>query len=82
MWLCGFYYGAFYVEFRLALCSRVVVFSPFSIVITSLGEERVGLCTSCAFIYFPCIDFCSSSLALGVGGCLWPVIVALPGFFY
>ena len=36
----------------LDLCSRVVVFffDPFSIVITSLGKERTGLCASRAFV--------------------------------
>ena len=50
----------------------------FSIVITSLGEERAGrasVCLSC-LLYFS-----SSSRPLGVGG--WPrlVILALPGHF-
>ena len=45
-------------------------FIPFSVVITSLGEEGVGLCAS------------PFSLPLGVGGWLWFVIVALPGLFY
>ena len=52
VWLCDYYYGAFRVESCLALFSRVFCFSPFSIVITSLGEERAGLCASyiCLFI--------------------------------
>ena len=57
MWLCGFYYGAFHVEACLAPFSRV--FSPFSIMITSLGEERAGLlwiltvtCSCCPYLYF------------------------------
>ena len=57
-------------------------FSPVSIVITSFGEERerAGLCTSRAFVYFACIDFCPS-FPPGVGGWLWLVTVALPGLF-
>ena len=50
----------------------VCFFSPFSIVITSLGEDRAGLCASRAhgFVYFARVDFCPSSLPLGVGvGC-------------
>ena len=39
----------------LALCSRVVVvLSPFRIMITSLGEERAGLCSSRAFVWLFC----------------------------
>ena len=36
-----------------ALFSRVC-FSPFSIVITSLGEDRAGLCASRAFVCLFC----------------------------
>ena len=39
--------------FCLALCSRVFQL-PFSIVITSLGEERAGLCASRAFVCLFC----------------------------
>ena len=54
VWVCvfffsRFYYGTFHVECYLALCSGVV-FSPSSIVITSLREERAGLCVSRAFV--------------------------------
>ena len=40
----------------LALLVILVFFSPFSIVIPSLGEERerAGLCTSRAFVYLFC----------------------------
>ena len=75
------YYGAFHVESCLALCFRVCC-SPFSIVITSLGEEGAGLCASRAFAYFARVDFCPSSLPLGVGGWMLLVIAALPGLFY
>ena len=51
--LCGFYYGAFHVESCLALCSR------FSIVITSLGEERelAYVLLVHLFVYFARVDF-------------------------
>ena len=70
------------VSCYLAFCSRVL-FSPLSIVITSLalGEERTCLCTSPAFVHFACIDFCPS-LPLGVGGWLHFETVAVPGLFY
>ena len=47
------------VKSCLALCCRVflfcfVFFSHFSIVITSLGEERAGLCASCIFVCLFC----------------------------
>ena len=45
VWLCGFCYWPFHVEYCLALCSHV--FSVlFSNVIISLGEERAGLSAS------------------------------------
>ena len=64
--------------FILIFCQS---FIPSGIVITSLGEKRAGLCASHAFVYFTCIDFCSSSLPLGVRDWLRLVIVALPGLF-
>ena len=52
--------------------------------ITSLGDERAGLCVSHAFVFFIIarVDFCPSPLSLSVGGCLRLVTVAHPGFFY
>ena len=44
-------------------------FIPFSIVITSLGEEGVGLFASRAFVslfVFSSVNFCPFSLPLGV----------------
>ena len=65
----------------LTLCHFVFVFfSPFSIAITSLGEEIANLnafsyvCSICA-----CLDL--SPLPLGVWEGLRYVIVALPGLF-
>ena len=81
----------------LALCSRVFCvcvcvcvfffffffFSHFSIVITSLWEERARLCASRAFVCLFCTRYLYPfSLPLGVRGWLRLVIVALPGLFY
>ena len=66
----------------------VVFFSPFSIVTTSLEDERAGLCASRAsvfvlfFVFLFCfarVDICISPLPLGVGGWLRLVSVALSG---
>ena len=64
--------------FPCSLSSCFVI--PFSIVITSLGEEGAGLCAS--RVFFVCVVFCHFSLPLGVGGWLWFVIMALPGLMY
>ena len=70
-------------RFEVFLCSLSSCFViPFSIVITSLGEEGAGLCASRAFVCFVHVSFCHFSLSLGVGGRLQFVIVALPGLFY
>ena len=67
----------------LVLLFVLVFFSLFSIVITSPGEERAGLCASRAFVCLFCTRyFCPSFLPLGVGGWLRIVIVALSGLFY
>ena len=58
----------------LSMCHFVLVFfSPFSIAITSLGEERANLGAFRAFFRFV--------LPLGVWEGLRFVIVALPGLF-
>ena len=72
----------FRVESCLALCSRVVL---FSIVITSLGEERTGICRVLfvhLFVYFGCVNVCPFSLPFRVRDWLRFVIVALPGLLY
>ena len=56
-------------------------FSPFSIVITSLGEERANLSTFRTFFRFVHVWICRFPLPLGVWEGLWFVIVALPGLF-
>ena len=66
----------------LTLCHFVLVFfSPFSIVITSLGEERTNLSAFRMFVQFVLIWICRFPLPLGVWEGLWFVIVALPGLF-
>ena len=67
-------------KYRLVLfCSYV--FSPFSIVITSLGEERANLSAFRTFVRFALVWFCLFSLPLGVWEGMRLVIVALPGIF-
>ena len=51
-------------------------FSPFSIAITSLGEERANLS---AFRTFVLVWICRFPLPLGVWEGLWLVIMELPG---
>ena len=66
----------------LTLCYFVLVFfNPFSIAITSLGEERANLCALHAFVLFVCFWFCRFPLLLGVWEGLRLVIVALSGLF-
>ena len=71
---------------RFVLCLTecyfvLVFFSPFSIAITSLGEERVNLSAFRTFFRFALVWFCLFSLPLGVWEGLRFVIVALPGLF-
>ena len=64
----------------LTLCYFVFVFfSPFSIAITSLGEERANLNAFRTFVRFVLVWFCRFPLPLGVWEGLRFVIVALPG---
>ena len=66
----------------LVLCYFVLVFfSPFSIAITSLGEERTNLSDFRTFVQFALVWFCLFPLHLGVWEGLRLVIVALPGLF-
>ena len=61
------------------ICSYV--FSPFSIAITSLGEERAYLSAFPTFVRFALVWFCLFPLPFGVWEELRFVIVALPGLF-
>ena len=66
----------------LALCCFVLVFfSPFSIAITSVGEERASLGAVRAFVRFSLVWFCLFHLLLGFWDGLWFVIMVLPGLF-
>ena len=66
----------------LTLCHFVLVFfSPFSIAITSLGEERANLSAFCMFVRYVLVWICRFPLPLGVWERLRFVIVALPGLF-
>ena len=66
----------------LSVCHFVLVFfSPFSIAITSLGEERGNLSAFCTFVRFVLVWICRFPLPLGVWEGLRFVIVALPGLF-
>ena len=58
-----------------------VLFSPFSIAITSLGEERANLSAFRTFVRFVLVKICRFPLPLGVWEGLRFVIVALPGLF-
>ena len=66
----------------LTLCRFVLVFfCPFSIAITSLGEERADLSALRTFVRFVLVWICRFPLPLGVWEGLRFVIVALPGLF-
>ena len=66
----------------LALCYFVFVFfSPFSIAITSLGEERANLSAFRTFVRFALVLFYLFPLPLGAWEGLRFVIVALPGLY-
>ena len=63
----------------LTLCYFVLVFfSPFSIAITSLGEQRANLSAFRTFVRFAFVWFCLFPLPLGVWEGLQFVIVVLP----
>ena len=65
------------------LCYFVLVFfSPSSIAITSLGEERAYLGVFRTFVWFVLVWICRFPLPLGVWEGLRLVIVALPGLFF
>ena len=58
-----------------------ITLSPFSIAISSLGEERTNLSAFRTFVRFPLVWLCLFPLPLGVWEGLRFVIVALPGLF-
>ena len=66
----------------LILCYFVFVFfSPFSIAITTLREERANLRAFGTFVWFVLVWICRFPLPLGVLEGLRFVVVALPGLF-
>ena len=66
----------------LSVCHFVLVFfSPFSIAITSLGEERANLSAFRMFVRFVLVWICRFPLPLGVWEGLRFVIVVLAGLF-
>ena len=66
----------------LTFCHFVLgFFSPFSIAITSLGEERANLSAFRTFVRFVLVWICRFPLPLGLWEGLRFVIVALPGLF-
>ena len=66
----------------LSVCHFVLVFfSPFSIAITSLGEERANLSAFRTFVRFVLVWICRFPLPLGVWEGLRFVILRLPGLF-
>ena len=81
--LCWFvFYATRPFVWYLILCRFVLVFfSPFSIAITSLGEERANLSAFRTFVRFVLLWICQFPLPLGVLEGLRFVIVALPGPF-
>ena len=62
-------------------CFVFVFFSPFSIAITSLGEERANFSAFRTFVRFVLVWFSWFPLPLGVWEGLLFVIVALTGLF-
>ena len=71
---------------RFVLCLTLyhfvfVCFSPFSIAITSLGEERANRSAFRTFVRFVLVRICLFRLPLSVWEGLRFVIVALPGLF-
>ena len=66
----------------LSMCHFVLVFfSPYSIAINSLGEERANLSCFRTFVRFVLVWICRFSLPLGIWEGLRFVIVPLPGLF-
>ena len=67
---------------HLSMCHFVLMFfSPFSIAITSLGEERANFSAFRTFVRFVLVWICRFPLPLGVWEGLRFVILTLPGLF-
>ena len=72
--------GDLFYVLPCVFCS-CVLFSPLSIVITLLGEERANLSALRTFARFVLVWICRFPLPLGVWEGLRFVIVAFPGLF-
>ena len=84
MWLCGFQYGAFPVEYCRALYSCVFQ-SCLALWSHRLGKWKlVSVLLHVILLFISCarVNFCPFSLPLGVGNWLRFVIVARPGCFF
>ena len=80
--VCFVVYSTRRLVLYLTSCHFVLVFfSPFSIAITSLGEERANLSAFHTFVRFVLVSICRFPLPLGVWERLRFVIVVLPGLF-
>ena len=81
--LCGLFYVAICFGSCLYFFALFYscVLSPFSIAITSLGEEKANVNAFRTFIRFALVSFCLFPLPLCVWEGLRIVLVALPGFF-
>ena len=65
-----------------ALCYFVLVFfSPLSIAITLLGEERANICAFCTFVRFALVWFCLFPLSLDIWEGMRLVTIAFLGLF-
>ena len=77
---CGLFYEAICcMSFHVSFCS--CFFKPFSIAITSVGEEIANLSAFRTFVRFVLVRICRFPLPLGVWEGLRLLIVALPGLF-
>ena len=74
---CVFFFVFFFLFFLFFF-----FFSPFSIAITSLGEERANLSAFRTFVRFVLVWFCCFPFPLGFWEGLRFVIVALLGLFF
>ena len=66
----------------LILRGDLLFFSPFSIAVISLWEERAGLCAFRAFVCFARDGLCLFPFPVGASDWMRLVIVALPGLFF
>ena len=81
MWLCSFYYGLFHVKTCLVFCFSRIFPLLLSIMITSLGEKRAGLCASREFVRLSSMR-CFLSFSLFVLGLAADCDFGTPWTFY